>query len=141
MLCRQIHFNIRATYIIHSPCICPHSVYRFPVYLYSCNHFLHDGFYFPFLIDLPSIDGTGYIHCSSACCLKLSLCTNSIISCCKLCNIICHVLLERIVIPYQLTFLIKLQPVLNRITIQCRTLVTKCISNACLRIVVACFQC
>ena len=38
-------------------------------------------------------------------------------------------LLERIVIPYQLTFLIKLQPVLNRITIQCRTLVTKCISN------------
>ena len=50
-------------------------------------------------------------------------------------------LLEGIIVPDQLTFLIKLQPVFDRVTIQSCCLTAKCIGNTCFCIIVACFQC
>ena len=119
MLCRQVHFNIRAAYIIHTPCICPHSVYRFPVYLYSCNHFLHNGFYFLFLIDLPSINGTIHLNSTSACCTKFPLCIYGIMCGSQLCHIFCHVLSQFILIFLQPSSLIKNEPVSDLVPLQC----------------------
>ena len=50
-------------------------------------------------------------------------------------------LLEGIIVPDQLTFLIKLQPVFDRVTIQSCCLTAKCISNTCFCIIITCFQC
>ena len=49
-------------------------------------------------------------------------------------------LLERIVIPYKLTLLVKLQPVFDGIAIERFCTVAKSIGDTCSRVVIACFQ-
>ena len=59
---------------------------------------------------------------------------------CKLRHIICDVLSERCIIHDQLSFFIKIQPVLDRISIQGFRFISKSIRNACFCEIVTCIK-
>ena len=92
------------------------------------------------LVYLPSICRTVYTDSSPTCCLELSFSSHRIMGRCKLRHIICDVLSERCIIHDQLSFFIKIQPVLDRISIQGFRFISKSIRNACFCKIVTCIK-
>ena len=138
ILLSQIHLNVSITQIIDAIGIGSHGINRLSGRLRSGLYLLGKLCYLSVLIDLPAICRSIYRYCSSTCSLELPLCANCVMCCRKLCYIINNMLFKRRIILDQLSFLVKLQPVFDRISVKSYCLIPKCIRDTCFRKIVVC---
>ena len=110
MLGAEIHFNVSISDIIHSMRIGCLFICRLACCLDTGLDLLRQLRNLCLLIHGPAVSRTVYIDSASACSIKLSLCTHSIILCGNLRNIICYMLMESGVVPQKLSFVVKLKP-------------------------------
>ena len=138
----KIYFNVSITKIINAIGIGCHGIYRLSCCLCTGLNLLGKLCYLCVLVNFPSICRTIYRYRSSTCGLELSLSTYRIMRSCKLCYIIHNMLFKRRIVLYQLSFFIKLQPVLNGVSIKCYCFISKCIGDACFcKVIICIYRC